>query len=225
MKSEITTGDTTKNALKTGVYSRDTLLPWEEEAEYEEHRTEIFDDYLPVGKIQSGIVGNMADNRWLRERLRRSTAIATRQHSYGRELEQSGVRSWQEAQKFLSEREDEHRKLFRNIDESMRQITIMLEDLSEESEDAEIVKYAKRIRKGFQDNGTLLDEIARALNDEREFFQEYSPKKLQKRILLENALDAQFDKMRARLIIEIEARIVREKMLGKTILRENDPRE
>ena len=38
----------------------------------------------------------------------------------------------------------------------------------------------------------------------KEFFQEYSPKRLHQRILLENALDAQYAKMRASFLIEQE---------------------
>jgi hypothetical protein len=44
------------------------------------------------------------------------------------------------------------------------------------------------------------------LDEEADFFREYAPKQLSQRVNLENALDAQFDKLMARLTILREAR-------------------
>ena len=56
--------------------------------------------------------------------------------------------------------------------------------------------------------------IESALDEEANFFREYSPKQLEKRVKLENALDTQFDKLMARLTILREARILRDKLRG-----------
>ena len=58
------------------------------------------------------------------------------------------------------------------------------------------------------------DSIKSALDEEANFFREYSPKQLEKRVKLENALDTQFDKLMARLTILREARILRDKLRG-----------
>jgi hypothetical protein len=67
--------------------------------------------------------------------------------------------------------------------------------------------------RAFQSETALneLEKIENALDEESDFFREYSPKQLDKRIKLENALDAQFDKLTARLINLREARILRDK--------------
>jgi hypothetical protein len=226
MNSRTKNANSNKNALKTGAYSRDTLLPWESAAEFETHRADIFDDLQPTGKIQHSIASDIADNRWLRERQRRTTAIATLRHSFGRELEESGVSSWKEVLSFLSEREIEHRKLLRSMDESMEKIAATVEDYIKASEASdELEKYVRKILKGFEENGALLDLIATAVDDERDFFLEYSPKRLEQRIHLENALDAQYDKLRARFVIEKEARIVRDKMRKSEETADSSPSE
>ena len=77
------------NALKTGMYAREVLLPWESVAEFEAFRADIFNDYQPKGPIEKSIVANIVENRWLRERLLRTTAIATHRHAFGLALEES----------------------------------------------------------------------------------------------------------------------------------------
>ena len=52
----------------------------------------------------------------------------------------------------------------------------------------------------------------KSINRSNDFFLEYSPKHLHRRLLLENALDAQAQKIRARYIIEQEARAASEKL-------------
>ena len=61
-----------------------------------------------------------------------------------------------------------------------------------------------------------LERIATAFHAGRELFAEYSPKQLERRIRIENSLDAQYDKLRARLLIEQEARALHDKLRQET---------
>ena len=59
------------NALTLGQYARsDTLLPWEDAEDYEKLRRAIFADLQPQGALEEEIASNIAENRWLRTRLR-----------------------------------------------------------------------------------------------------------------------------------------------------------
>ena len=118
-----------KNALRTGAYSRDTLLPWENAADYEKHRADILVDLQPEGKIQIGIASDYAENRWIRERTRHMTAVATRRHPFGEALEKSGARSWQDVLEIVRKRGNEDRKLLQSIAERMRQFTQTVQDM------------------------------------------------------------------------------------------------
>ena len=104
-----------KNALRTGAYSRDTLLPWENAADYEKHRADILVDLQPEGKIQIGIASDYAENCWIREETRHMTAVATRRHPFGEALEKSCARSWQDVLEIVRKRGNEDRKLLQSI--------------------------------------------------------------------------------------------------------------
>ena len=201
------------NALKTSAYSKEILLPWENADEYEEHFEGISRKEQADGPIEEGFVRDMAENRWLRNRQRRTTAISTRRHSFGRELEESGARSWREALLYVTKSQCKNFETCESIDESLREIASKTRQLIEEPETSDVEErslqeMAKECTKGVQ----ILAGIKLGLDAERNFFDEYSPKQLRQRINLENALDAQFDKIRGRLEREQEARLIRERM-------------
>ncbi len=199
-----------QNALKTGVYARETLLKWESVEEYKEHVRKIVDNYRPVGPIEREHTMNIVDNRWLRKRLRQTTAISTHLHPLGRELEESGARTWQEALSYLQERGVEFEKVLESIAASNLQLVESVAKSTKESEGlSEILEECKMVHK-------TLERIATAFHAGRELFAEYSPKQLERRIRIENSLDAQYDKLRARLLIEQEARALHDKLRQET---------
>ena len=60
--------------------------------------------------------------------------------------------------------------------------------------------------------GEKLERLAKALDLERSFFDEYLPREMAKRVKLENTLDSQYDKLRSRLLTEQESYALREKL-------------
>jgi hypothetical protein len=207
------------NALKTGAFAREVLLPWESRAEFEEHRADIFADLRPKGKIQTGLVDNIVENRFLRERQRRTTAIATQRHPFGRALEESGARSWQDALAVVKNRGDKHQETLQRIASKLDQLAEASQQAVEVPEhDRETRAACKKIAKACEAMFELLADIKGHLDDEKNFFAQYSPKHLQQRIQLENALDAQFDKMMGRLEVQ-QARIAPQEMsVGNSLL-------
>lgn len=204
------------NALRTGAYSREILLPWESAAEYEKHRAEVFEDLQPEGKIQIGIVTDIAENRWLRERQRRTTAIGTRRHPYSDVLKDT--RSWQDVLSIVSKRPIENGKTLQSIVGSMEQIVALIKRFAQESDTTD--QTDKDLRKILEVHREIYESLARieAGGDaEKAFFSEYAPKLLERRIGLENALDAQFDKMNARLLIAQEATRMRKEVRQQNV--------
>jgi hypothetical protein len=195
------------NALKTGAYARDTLLPWENAEAYEELRAAIFADLQPQGTLEMEIASNIVENRWLRRRLQRTTAISTHRHAFGQKLEETGVGSWSDALKTVRKLHVDHHQVLERIANSTQEIAQRTAKWTTDLLAEKVVAQCEAII-------GVLTRIEAALDEEADFFREYTPKQLDQRIGLENALDAQFDKLMARLNILREARILPDKLRG-----------
>lgn len=196
------------NALKTGAYAREGLLPWESAADYNKLQAEIFADLQPQRKLEMEIASNIVENRWVRTRLQRTTAIATHRHAFGRLLEESGGTSWSEALTIVRRHHVDQHKALERIAISTREIA---QQTTNWTRPEQLEELAQKVVTECETTLDRLTRIEAALDEERDFFREYSPKQLDRRIKLENALDAQFDKLMARLVNLQEARILRDK--------------
>jgi len=58
------------NAVRHGILSRYTVLPWEEETEYEALLTELSDEHAPSGPTETHLVVELAGVLWRKRRLR-----------------------------------------------------------------------------------------------------------------------------------------------------------
>jgi hypothetical protein len=200
------------NALKSGAYARgDTILPWESAAEFETLRAEIFDDLQPQRKLERDTASNIVENRWQRERLRRTTAIATHRHAFGRKLEESGAESWPDALEVVRRRDVERHDALQRIAQSACKTAEAATNWTSEVSDA-VEELAREVVTACEATVQDLAQLEVALDEEREFFREYSPKQLDRRVRLENSLDAQLDKLLGRFVALQEARILRDKL-------------
>ena len=135
------------------------------------------------------------------------SAISTRRHPIGEMLEKSGPRSWQDALSIVRKHERENRDVLVRIAESMNKISNTIEHLAGKFDASEeLEKHMQKIVEGLSENWERLARIEDTGDQVKEFFQEYSPKEMHKVILLENALDAQYVKMRSNFLIEQERR-------------------
>jgi len=66
------------NAVRHGILSRETVLPWESQAEYEKLLGALNQEHEPQGPTQEDLVGELADIIWRKRRLRRSENAACR---------------------------------------------------------------------------------------------------------------------------------------------------
>src|SRR5215212_8574237 len=66
------------NALRHGVLSRYTLLPWEEESEYQELLSALVCDHRPSGPTEEHLVEELAGILWRKRRLRLAEAASFR---------------------------------------------------------------------------------------------------------------------------------------------------
>src|SRR5262249_34483331 len=67
------------NALKHGVLSRYTVLPWEDEAEYEALLTALVAEHAPSGVTEEHLVEELAGIIWRKRRLRMAEAAVYRE--------------------------------------------------------------------------------------------------------------------------------------------------
>ena len=66
------------NALKHGVLSHDTVLPWESESEYGLLLSALISEHQPQGPIEEHLVEELAGIMWRKGRLRLAEAAAHR---------------------------------------------------------------------------------------------------------------------------------------------------
>jgi len=66
------------NALRHGVLSRYTLLPWEDESEYHELLSALVSEHQPCGPTEEHLVEELAGILWRKRRLRMAEAAAFR---------------------------------------------------------------------------------------------------------------------------------------------------
>lgn len=199
------------NALKTGLYARETVLSWENAEAYETLRTEILADLQPQDTLEIEVAANIAENRWMRRRVQRSSAIDAHRHPFGLMLEESGAKSWSEALKVVRNAHADHHNTLERIANSTQKIA---QQTANWTTSDELQDLAEKVVAQCETIIGCLTRIDAALDEEADFFREHTPKHLRKRIGVENQLDAQFDKELARLTIMREARILREKLRG-----------
>lgn len=192
------------NALKTGAYARQSLLPWEDPARRQSLCDRILADLRPVGALETRIALDIVENRWIRERLRCTSAIATHSQPFGRRLEKSGAKTWSDALKIVRELNVARHKTLERIASSISKIAEAATNGTVPDALEELVESAPKMIE-------VLTRMEAALDQQDQFFREYSPRELDRRIRLENATDAQFDKMLARLDRLQAARAWREK--------------
>ena len=202
------------NALKTGTYARTNLLPYENAQDFDKLRAEIFADLRPQGSLEREIVDSIVENRWARRRQRQTTAIEMHRQPFGRAVEEFGARSWREAIAVVRRNHVERHRALEDLARAWCQCADLVAMWATKCESDQLEEHAKQIVGMCDSCFKKLSRIEALLDDEREFFAEYSPKKMEKRITNENSRDAQYDKLRARLVIEQEARSLRDKPRG-----------
>ena len=72
-------GLTRFNALRHGVLSRYTVLPWEDEAEYQTLLGALVAEHLPVGPTEEHLIEELAGIIWRKRRLRMAEAAVYRE--------------------------------------------------------------------------------------------------------------------------------------------------
>ena len=66
------------NALRHGVLSVHTVLPWEDKADYEALLTALVEEYAPHGPTEEHLVEEIAGAIWRKRRLRLAEAASHR---------------------------------------------------------------------------------------------------------------------------------------------------
>ena len=66
------------NALRHGVLSRYTLLPWEDEGEYQDLLSALVSEHQPSGPTEEHLVEELAGILWRKRRLRMAEGAALR---------------------------------------------------------------------------------------------------------------------------------------------------
>ena len=87
-----------KNALLHGVYSRDYILPWEVEADFETLHKEFKDEWKPRGRSEEEAVLQLTLYTWLKRRLVKSAQLRFYKCSLSAEM--TGDESWEELIEF-----------------------------------------------------------------------------------------------------------------------------
>jgi hypothetical protein len=189
-------------------------LPWESEEQYKKHCAEFVKVKRPVGDIEYDTVIDMALNRWRRKRIKLMANVAANRHGFGRALMESKMQSWQEIGTFLHDSNIENKQTFDSIVASLVQAIEIGGQLKQKTFDSdEVSRVVQEIADTCTNCCELLESINNKLDLEREFFDQYMPKNLEEIVRVENALDAQFDKICSRLQVMQESRLRRDALV------------
>ncbi len=86
--------DSTKNAIKHGIYSQALLLPWESEFDF----CDLYDSYVkewnPNGPTEEAVVFDLVYLQWLKLRALKSAHLTYYRDPYSISLKESGMKSW-----------------------------------------------------------------------------------------------------------------------------------
>jgi len=77
---------TSKGALKYGVYSKEYLMPWENESEFRQLCEESRQEWMPSGVTESTLVFELACLMWIKRRANRMAQAAQRRNFAGAQL-------------------------------------------------------------------------------------------------------------------------------------------
>ncbi len=199
------------NALKTGAYAFEPLLPWENPEERERLRVDMLNDLRPLSEYTRMIAEQIVETAWLQTRQHKTTAIATHRHTFGRALEEAGAKTWQEALSIARATNIEVVKTLQGIVDSESEIAKTLLDW-DESEGRDLKKFARKALAILKKNYKRIVKIEGKLDAERDFFLEYSPKHLERRIRIENSLSARLRSLHADFQVAQEAAHIRAKL-------------
>ena len=70
-----------QNALKHGAYSREVMLPGEKRSDYDALSSAIFDEWVPDGVTEQGLVANLVNYHWRKLRMDQYNQIRLQQRS------------------------------------------------------------------------------------------------------------------------------------------------
>jgi HPt (histidine-containing phosphotransfer) domain-containing protein len=197
------------NALTTGAYAAGRL-PWESQEAFDRHHAEFADLYQPVGYPLRCLVRDIANNRWRRRRTDLMTAVAMHRDEFGQALMESGAKSWQEVKTFLHQSDVATKETFNGIVTSMVRVIEIGGEIKESHNFDEVTKLVHEMAGSCANSCERLVDIDAKLDRECKFFDQYLPERLEQITRLQNALDAQNDKMHARFQVMQEALLRRE---------------
>jgi hypothetical protein len=205
------------NALTTGAYSKSGVLPWESAEEHAAFSAAVLSDYNPRGFVEELAARELVDTLWQGRRLKNMTAIAVRCNPVGAALERSGAKSWAEALVILHERQasvgEQLGKIATSLQESSKALARLVEQI-ELADDLE--QDLRKILDLQQKRYEQLERLEARLDGIEKFLQEFSADHVLRRMEVESALGAQFDKKAARLQRIQEARLIREKLKAES---------
>lgn len=112
--------------------------------------------------------------------------------------------------KFLRQSDVANKQTINDIAKSMDQLVEIGVQLEKSYNSDEVTKFVHELADTCINSVKLLEDIDAKLDRERKFFEQYLPDKLEQITRLENAQDAQFDKMLGRLQAIQEGRLRRE---------------
>ncbi len=108
-------------------------------------------------------------------------------------------RNGREALSIIRAHNLQQEKTLTSISKSESQLCKTASEWSQNGDDTgEATRLAKKIIDIVSENGEQLAKILTGLDAQRDFFLEYSPKHFERRLRIENLLDAQYRKLRGR---------------------------
>jgi hypothetical protein len=203
-----------KNALVHGVYTVDTILPWESEEEFEHLFQDLRTEWTPEGRTEEEAILTLARALWNKHRLMRSTQMVYRKDPLVGELIKSGAKTWAEIEGFLQDKANADDSVMDEVKRTLNQLRVAAEAASalmtaSNPDTQKIYRAVKGIEELYLKSvipvyGKVYDASNSAdvtkVTPNNAIEQAYHPDCLEKLIRLDASIDTRVDKALARII-------------------------
>ena len=195
------------NALIHGLYAKDVLLPWDSKEDFLRLLRELTDEFFPVGRAEEQTVLDLAFLYWRKETLRRLWKSEVLRDKFTDEIVQTDARSWSEVNKRLRASARRERNLLGTLESAVtkglsevQRVGMKIAEKGQSDTKELLLQLEVSMKVVVDTLLPVLNAERQAPNPEQAFENSHSPDRLEKIMRLEASLDAQINKVLARLV-------------------------
>lgn len=89
------------NALKTGVFAKNCVLPWEDPAEHEAMLQAYLDELFPEGMMEEDLVAQVVQLEWIKRRVTKALIMPFVTDPFRGDMVKTGIKGWEAIEDYV----------------------------------------------------------------------------------------------------------------------------